>query len=121
MQPSRGAGENAESMQQALGRLRTGGVAPARPRGPGRPLRCRRRGGLREEALVAWGDPEATLRAVLASLGDGAELLTLITGDDAPLDGSAIELLLPDGVEVELEHGGQPSWWWLVSAESAAS
>jgi hypothetical protein len=23
----------------------------------------------------------------------------------------------PAGVELELEDGGQPSWWWLLSAE----
>jgi hypothetical protein len=28
-----------------------------------------------------------------------------------------VAALAPDGVELELEDGGQPSWWWLVSAE----
>ena len=51
------------------------------------------------------------------SVQRGAELMTLIAGDGAPLDGDAVEGLAPAGVEVELEEGGQPSWWWLVSAE----
>ena len=25
--------------------------------------------------------------------------------------------LAPAGVELELSAGGQPSWWWLLSAE----
>ncbi len=66
---------------------------------------------------MAWGDPEATLRSVLGSLADGAELLTVIAGDGAPLQAEAVSVLVPDGVELELESGGQPSWWWLVSAE----
>jgi hypothetical protein len=25
--------------------------------------------------------------------------------------------LVPDGVELEYSYGGQPSYWWLISAE----
>jgi hypothetical protein len=67
--------------------------------------------------LVAWGSPAATLRTVLSSLADGAELLTCIAGEGAPLGASAVAALVPDGVELECEEGGQPSWWWLVAAE----
>ncbi len=59
----------------------------------------------------------STLGAVLGALGDGAELVTVITGAGAPLDGDRIEALAPDGVELELSDGGQPGWWWLLSAE----
>jgi hypothetical protein len=69
------------------------------------------------DELVAWGDPEATLRDVLGRLGDGAELVTCIAGDGAPLADDAIEALAPAGVELELSAGGQPSWWWLLAAE----
>ena len=41
----------------------------------------------------------------------------MISGDGAPLDGEAIAELAPDGVELELATGGQPSRWWLLSAE----
>jgi uncharacterized protein len=54
---------------------------------------------------------------VLGRLGDGAELVTCIAGDGAPLGGEQVAGLVPDGVELELEDGGQPSWWWLVAAE----
>jgi hypothetical protein len=33
------------------------------------------------------------------------------------LDGDAVAALAPAGVELELEDGGQPSWWWLLAAE----
>ena len=73
--------------------------------------------GFVDEELVAWGDPQETLRTVLASLGGDAELLTVIAGPDAPLTGAEIARLAPDGVELELSHGGQPSYWWLIAAE----
>ncbi|HEY2636703.1 MAG TPA: hypothetical protein VGI54_04885, partial [Solirubrobacteraceae bacterium] len=96
---------------------RTGGVAPAaRDDGQGR-FRMGEAVGYVEEELVAWGDPEATLREVLARLADGAELVTAIRGAQAPLDDDALEALAPAGVELELSEGGQPSWWWLLSAE----
>ena len=54
---------------------------------------------------------------MLARLADGAELVTVIAGDGAPLDAVAIDALMPDGVELEHSNGGQPSWWWLLAAE----
>ncbi len=70
-----------------------------------------------EDEIIAWGEPEPTLRAVLASLARGAELITCISGDGAPLEDEAVEGLAPDGVELELSHGGQPAYWWLLAAE----
>jgi fatty acid kinase len=109
--------ENAAAMEAALERVRTGGVtAAARDDAQGR----FRRGdavGFIDERLVAWGQPRETLEAILAELARGAELVTVIEGADAPIDGSAVAELVTDGAEVELERGGQPSWWWLVAAE----
>jgi hypothetical protein len=73
--------------------------------------------GYAAEELVAWGPPADVLRSVLAVVCEGAELVTCIAGDGAPLDAEAVEALVPEGVEVELHDGGQPSWWWLVAAE----
>ena len=67
--------------------------------------------------MIAWGEAEPTLGAVLRAIGDGAELVTVIAGAGAPLDGQRIAALAPDGVELELSEGGQPGWWWLLSAE----
>ena len=98
-------------------RVRTGGVTEAaRDDTQGR----FRRGdsvGFIDEELVAWGEPEETLEVVLGELGREAELLTVIEGDGAPLGGDAVAALAPIGAEFELSRGGQPSWWWLVSAE----
>jgi uncharacterized protein len=115
--PDRGAAQNARAMADALAHVRTGGVTPA-PRGDadGR-FAAGDAVGFVEEELVAWGGAEDTLVAVLAALADGAELVTCIAGDGAPLDGERVAALAPGGVELELSHGGQPSWWWLLSAE----
>ena len=73
--------------------------------------------GFVDEKLVAWGDPAETLQAVLGALGREAELVTLIAGDGAPLAADDVAALVPDGVELEYSWGGQPSYWWLISAE----
>ena len=97
--------------------VRTGGVTEAaRDDTQGR----FRRGdsvGFIDEELVAWGEPQETLEVVLGELGREAELLTVIEGDGAPLGSEAVAALAPDTAEVELSVGGQPAWWWLVSAE----
>jgi uncharacterized protein len=43
--------------------------------------------------------------------------VTCIAGEGAPLDFAAVTALVPDGVELELEDGGQPAYWWLLAAE----
>ena len=66
---------------------------------------------------MAWGEPAATLEAVLGALARDAELVTLIAGDGVPLDEAAVAALAPAEVELEYSYGGQPSYWWLISAE----
>ena len=117
LDPSRSAADNVAAIDAALEQLRTGAVAPAaRADGEGR-LAVGEAVGFVDDAIVAWGDPEATLRAVLDALADGAELLTCIAGEGAPLDEAGVRALGPRGVELECEEGGQPSYWWLVAAE----
>jgi uncharacterized protein len=114
---NRPAAENAGAMREALEHLRTGAVAPAaRDDREGR-FAVGEAVGFVEDELVAWGEPEATLREVLGRLAAGAELVTCIAGDGAPLDTATIGALIPAGVELEQSAGGQPSWWWLLSAE----
>jgi len=43
--------------------------------------------------------------------------VTVITGAGAPLAQDVVARLVSDGVELELEHGGQPSYWWLIAAQ----
>ena len=117
LDPRRGAAENREAMEAALEQVRTGGVArAARDDGHGR-FAAGEAVGYVEEQLVAWGGPESTLGRVLEQLADGAELVTCIEGDGVPLSAASVRRLVPAGVELEVSEGGQPSWWWLISAE----
>ena len=117
LDPDRGAAGNAAAMREALEHVRTGAVThAARDDAEGR----FRRGdavGFVDEQIVAWGEPGETLEAVLGELGREAELLTLIEGDGAPLEGAAVAALAPGGVDVEYSRGDQPAYWWLISAE----
>ncbi|MDQ6750019.1 MAG: DAK2 domain-containing protein [Actinomycetota bacterium] len=117
LEPGRSAAANVEVMESILADVRTGGVAPAaRDDGQGR-FRTGDAVGFVEDEIVAWGAPDQTLHAVLERLGSDAELLTCIAGDGAPLDAGDVAALAPSGVELECSEGGQPSYWWLVSAE----
>jgi uncharacterized protein len=113
----RAADENAQAMQAALDAVRTGGVAPAARQDPEGRFTIGDAVGYVGEDLVAWGQPDKTLETVLTQLSADAELVTCIEGEGAPLSGEAVAALAPSGVELELEDGGQPSWWWLLAAE----
>src|SRR5215211_5688701 len=69
------------------------------------------------DELVAWGEPQATLGQVLERIADGAEIVTLIEGADAPLRAADAGLNLGNGAELEIQDGGQPTYWWLVAAQ----
>ena len=104
-------------MRETLEHVRTGAVAPAaRDDAQGR-FRAGDAVGFVEEELVAWGDPRATLQDVLSQLAENAELITCLRGIDAPLDDQAVHALASRDIELELSEGGQPSYWWLLSAE----
>ena len=116
--PDRSAAQNADGDERGAGRA----CAPARSRRPRAPTRRAASHvgdavGYVGDELVAWGAAEATLTAVLDHLSAGGRARDLISGEGAPLDHAAIAGLAPDGVELELCEGGQPSRWWLLSAE----
>jgi fatty acid kinase len=121
--PNRSVEENAQALSDALARVRTGAVAPAaRDDAQGR-FRRGEAVGFVEDEVHAWGDPGDTLRAVLATLTDGAgeeltpELISVLAGEDAPLGLGEIEAMVNGGIELELRQGGQPAYWWLLAAE----
>jgi DAK2 domain fusion protein YloV len=117
LDPGRGAETNAAAMEEAAAHVRTGAVAPAaRPDAQGRFDKGEAVGFVNDE-IMAWGEPESTLGAVLQALGAEAELVTCIAGDGAPLSDERVRALAPAGVELECSIGGQPSYWWLLSAE----
>jgi hypothetical protein len=104
-------------MLVTLAGVRTGAVAPAaRDDVQGR-FHAGDAVGYVEEELVAWGSPTETLRDVLDRLGRDAELITCLRGADAPLDDATVHDLVGGDAELELSDGGQPSYWWLLSAE----
>jgi DAK2 domain fusion protein YloV len=117
LRPDAGARDNAAAMQEALDAVRTGAVAPAARADAAGRFAVGDAVGFVDDELVAWGEAAPTLEAVLAALATDAELVTCIAGEDAPLDADAIAALAPAGIELELEHGGQPSYWWLLAAE----
>jgi uncharacterized protein len=115
--PARTAKENCRAVSEAANALTTGGVAPAAKDDVQGRFRTGEAVGYAGDELVAWGEPSSTLRAVLAAVGEHAEVVTLIAGEGAPLGEAAIEELLPNGAEMELHSGGQAAWWYLVAAE----
>jgi DAK2 domain fusion protein YloV len=117
LDPDRTAEENAVAMNQTLERVRTGAVAPAaRDDAQGR-FREGDAVGFVEDKIIAWGRPRETLRDVLEQLARNAELITCLRGAEAPLDDNTVQALAAGEVEFELSDGGQPSYWWLLSAE----
>jgi DAK2 domain fusion protein YloV len=113
----RGADDNAAAMADALVQLRIGSVAPAAREDVHGRFGIGDAVGFVDDEIIAWGEPSPTLAAVLRSLSRDAEIVTCISGDGAPLDHDAIRALAPGDVELELEEGGQPAYWWLLAAE----
>jgi hypothetical protein len=73
--------------------------------------------GFAGEKIVAWGEPEQTFAQTVAAVAGGAEIVTVIEGEGAPIGRERLPLDLPGGVEVEVHSGGQPSYWWLIAAQ----
>ncbi|HET9720597.1 MAG TPA: DAK2 domain-containing protein [Solirubrobacteraceae bacterium] len=117
LDPGQSAERNAATMIQTLEQIRTGAVAPAaRDDAQGR-FRQGEAVGFVDDQIVSWGEPQETLRNVLSTLSESAELITCLRGVDPPLDDAAVRQLVDGNVELELTAGGQESYWWLLSAE----
>jgi fatty acid kinase len=117
LDPEASLGENADRLGEAIEAIAIGGVAPAaRDDAQGR-FKKGDAVGFVDGEIVAWGGAGSTLDGTLQRLADGAEILTVIAGDGAPIPLEEIEVHVPDGVEVETHEGGQPSWWWLLAAQ----
>jgi uncharacterized protein len=115
--PSRSADANADAVAAAAAALRTGGVARAARDDPAGRFRAGDALGYVGEDLIASGDPASTLGAVLQSICDGCEVVTLIEGAGAPLSRAEVEAAVPAGIDSDYHVGGQAAWWWLISAE----
>jgi hypothetical protein len=73
--------------------------------------------GFAGDSVVAWGGAGSTLSATIERVAEEAEIVTVIAGEGAPIPVSQLPLELPDGLELELQHGGQPNYWWLIAAQ----
>jgi DAK2 domain fusion protein YloV len=115
--PAATAAENTRAVTAAADELTTGGVARAAREDPQGRFAEGDAVGYVGEDLVSWGAPGDVLRQVLATVCEGAEVVTCIAGEGAPLAEAAVAVLVPEGVELDHHDGGQPSWWWLLAAE----
>jgi uncharacterized protein len=115
--------ENAQVLTEALARVRTGAVAPAAREDAQHRFTVGEAVGFVEDEMIAWGEPLATLRAVLAALStpgeDGVrpELISVLAGEETPIGLGELDVVVDAGIELELRHGGQPAYWWLLAAE----
>ncbi|HEY7949474.1 MAG TPA: DAK2 domain-containing protein [Solirubrobacterales bacterium] len=117
LDPDAPVADNAERLEDALGTIADGGVAPAaRDDAQGR-FRKGDAVGFVEGEIVAWGGAGTTFAATVEKLAEGAEIVTVIAGEGAPISLEDLDPHVPDGVEIETHEGGQPSWWWLLAAQ----
>ncbi len=117
LDPAASAEENAGRLEGALAGVAIGGVAPAaRDDAQGR-FKQGDAVGFADGEIVAWGGTGSTLTSTIQHLAEGAEIVTVIAGEGAPIALAEIDTHVPDGVEIETHEGGQPSWWWLLAAQ----
>jgi DAK2 domain fusion protein YloV len=117
LDPAASSDENATRLEGALSGVATGGVAPAaRDDAQGR-FKQGDAVGFADGEIVSWGGAGSTLTKTIQHLASGAEIVTVIAGEGAPIALAEVDTHVPDGVEIEIHEGGQPSWWWLLAAQ----
>ncbi|HLH65471.1 MAG TPA: DAK2 domain-containing protein [Solirubrobacteraceae bacterium] len=104
--PQAGAEPNARRIQELLAGLRTGGVRPAAADDPAGRFRAGDAIGDVDGELVGSGRPEDALAAVLERLGAGAELITVLCAEGAPLGDARVRELSRAGAGIELLRAG---------------
>jgi hypothetical protein len=115
--PGEPASTNAERLAGALEEIRTAAVAPAaRDDAQGR-FRLGDAVGLIGDDIVAWGGAGSTLASTVERLAEGAEIVTVISGEGAPIPPTEVAAHVPQGIELDVQEGGQPHYWWLLAAQ----
>lgn len=117
LDPAATLAENVDRLAGALADTRTGAVAPAaRDDAEGRFVRGDAVGFVDGE-VIAWGGAGSTLVSTIEALSDGAEIVTIVEGDGAPIPIDEVTGLVAEPIEAEAHHGGQPHYWWLLAAQ----
>jgi DAK2 domain fusion protein YloV len=117
LDPSVSLEDNGERIAEALAGIRAGSVAPAaRDDAKGRFVKGDAVGFVDEE-IAAWGGAGSTLTETMALLAEGAEILTVVSGEGAPIPLTDLASHAPASVELEVHEGGQPHYWWLLAAQ----
>ena len=109
--------ENLERLEQLLGEITVGAVAPAARDDPDDRFVRGDAVGFLDGDVIAWGGAGSALTATMSGLTEDAELLTIIEGDGAPIPLDEVASLAPDGIDVEVHRGDQPHYWWLLAAK----
>lgn len=117
LDPAAPLAENGERLTGALAGIVSGGVAPAARDDAQERFRQGDAVGFVDGEIVAWGGAGSTLAATIERLADGAEIVTALAGEEAPIPLEEIGAHAPEGVELEVHEGGQPSWWWLLASQ----
>ena len=104
-------------MEEALAHVRTGAVTEAARDDTSDRFRRGEAVGFVDEELVAWGEPAATLEAVLGALAPRRRAGDADRGRRRAARPGRGHRARPAEVELEYSYGGQPSYWWLISAE----
>ena len=84
--PREACESNAAAVAEATDALALGGVAPAAKDDPQGRFSVGHAVGYAGDELVAWGDPAETFAETVRRVAADAELLTVLAGEDAPLD-----------------------------------
>src|SRR3954452_13607727 len=117
LDPTASIEENGKRLSSSLEGIQAGSVAPAaRDDAKGWFVTGAAVGFVGDE-IVAWGGAGSTLSQTMSRLAEGAEILTVVGGDGAPIPLADLEGHAPDGVELEFHEGGQPHYWWLLAAQ----
>ncbi len=117
LDPSASLDENVDRLAGALDDTRTGAVAPAaRDDAEGRFVRGDAVGFV-DGDVIAWGGAGSTLAKTIEALSDGAEIITIVEGDGAPISIDEVTAFVREPVEAEAHRGGQPYYWWLLAAQ----
>ena len=97
LDPALPAADNAARLEESLAGVATGGVAPAaRDDAQGR-FKKGDAVGFAAGEIVAWGGAGTTLTKTIQHLAEGAEIVTVIAGDGAPIALSEIDTHAPAG------------------------